>query len=662
MKLNSPRLIGQLCAASGVALSSAILIVGCATGEHTGKFWNKGDVNSDAYVAAEMARDQSFAANKTPAAGGNGKVATVSGTQDGTTGRVALPDFPDQPPPPLVPPVAVTVTSPKADAGRTAAGGAAVGSAQTATAVAGGAQAAGDVAAGSIVAPYVQKRAPSGALDNNRHDDEIVKTKSVFAKQLDPFAETDAEPFLAPPNATKRPMPAVARAVNPAPTLASAAPATTHATPPNGNPFAANDSAAPSAVSTKANATQTLTQPVSAPPAVAPSPPAAVVAPAASADAFDPSASPPVPISATSTMELVPTQSQPTAMPIATAAPGVNAVEAHKSAAVASPARRHVGVRLGDEDLNEDQQSPPHADQTQVVEPAATQVTAEAHPPVAASPYEADHAPACVATPPAPVKHPASATVPAAPSATQDSWESTKASKPRTPSNEPLAPISAPTRVTTRVFVPMELVPRRQAPVMPDAMVSAPIQTSTPAISEAPIKAVAERTRVIAPKVYVERPQASPGSDAMICDSVSVHGKYTGDDDAPLADARPKDLSHPATAAKSASPAAKKSPASMGGKTTSFWDDPFAASTPKHKVSTADFSVPAAPGPFDADDAPSSGLVAVSASVQSVSTSPARASARSRSRAWIVIGMVGGLAAIAVVWRLRRQHGKPQLG
>ncbi|HEV8002950.1 MAG TPA: hypothetical protein VGP63_23900, partial [Planctomycetaceae bacterium] len=104
MKFNSPRLIGQLCAASAVALASAILIVGCATGERTGRFWNKGDVaSSDAYVAAEMARDQSVAVNKTPASGANGKIATVSGTKD-EPGRVALPDFPDLPPAPPSPP------------------------------------------------------------------------------------------------------------------------------------------------------------------------------------------------------------------------------------------------------------------------------------------------------------------------------------------------------------------------------------------------------------------------------------------------------------------------------------------------------------------------------------------------------------------------------
>ncbi len=99
MKLNSRLLISELCAAGAVALCSAILIVGCATGERTGKFWNKGDVaSSDAYVANELAKDQSFATSKTPNATTNGKVATVGGTQDGTAGRVSVPDFPDQPP------------------------------------------------------------------------------------------------------------------------------------------------------------------------------------------------------------------------------------------------------------------------------------------------------------------------------------------------------------------------------------------------------------------------------------------------------------------------------------------------------------------------------------------------------------------------------------
>ncbi len=145
--------------------------------------------------------------------------------------------------------------------------GAAAGSAQAAAAVAGGAQIAGNVAPGSIVAPYVQKRSPSGTLDNNLHDSEILKPKQVFAKQLDPFAATDAEPFLASPNAANRSLAPAPRVANPAPAMASAsAPAAViHSTPASANPFAEGDSALPLVVAKKANAPQAMTQPVSAP-------------------------------------------------------------------------------------------------------------------------------------------------------------------------------------------------------------------------------------------------------------------------------------------------------------------------------------------------------------------------------------------------------------
>ncbi len=67
---------------------------------------------------------------------------------------------------------------------------------QNAGAAVASAEIAGTAAGGSIVAPYVQKRSPSGPLDNSCHDGEILKPKTVSAKQLDPFAETDAEPVL----------------------------------------------------------------------------------------------------------------------------------------------------------------------------------------------------------------------------------------------------------------------------------------------------------------------------------------------------------------------------------------------------------------------------------------------------------------------------------
>jgi hypothetical protein len=682
MKFNSRLLIRELCAAGAVALASAILIAGCATGEHTGKFWNKNDVaSSDAYVAAEMARDQSFAANNSPAAGANGKVATVAATQaatqDGTTGRVAVPDFADQPPAPLTPPAAVDVTSsPKADAGRAAAGGAAAGSAQTATVVAGGAQTAGDVAAGSIVAPYVQKRAPSGAFDNSRHDDEIVKPKQVFGKQFDPFAATDAEPAVVPPILTRQTPPAApaSRAVNSAPTLASAtAPAATaHATLSNANPWPDADSAAPPVVSTKPNVALTVIQQAPAPPAVASSLPAAVAVPAATADAFDPSLPPPVPVSATSTPADASTQPAPVSN--AASAPRPNAFAAPKSAVAAAPAHPHSGIRLGDEDLDESQPGPPHTEEKQVVEPAATQVTAEAHPPVAATPYEADRPPVCVTTQPACVTtpHAARVTVPASPPPTQDSWESTKASKP----GESSAPVPAPAPVTARDLAPMELAPRQHAPALPAAaesvpVVSAPIQTSAAPSSDAPITAVAEQERVVTAKVYAEHHKTGSGSDPMICDSASVHGKYTGGDEPPLAAAPqnphdaaaqgPKDVIHLAIPAHSATPAAKKA-AATDRKTAYLWDDPFASGTSTRGVLTADFSVPAPPGPFEADDAKSIGLHATTAGQQSACAGAECSSRRSRSRAWIAIGIAGALAAITVVWRRRRPHGEQEIG
>jgi hypothetical protein len=705
MKFNFRLPIRELCAAGAVALASAILIAGCATGEHTGKFWNKNDVaSSDAYVAAEMARDQSFAVNSTPAAGANGKVAAVGATQAATqdgTGRVAVPDFADQPPAPLTPPAAVDVTSsPQADAGRTAAGGAAAGSAQTATVVAGGAQTAGDAAAGSIVAPYVQKRAPSGTFDNSRHDDEIVKPKQVFAKQLDPFAATDAEPAVVPPITTRQTPPAApaSRLVNSAPTLASAtAPAATaHAALPNANPWDA-ESAVPPA-STKPNATLTPIQQAPAPPSMAPSLPAAVAVPAATADAFDPSLPPPVPVSATSTSaEASAVPSQPASVPSATAAPTPNAFESPKSAA-AAPAHPHAGIRLGDEDLDENQPSPTHSEEKQVVEPAATQVTAEAHPPAAATPYEADRPatavttpPACVTTPPARMTpHPASVTVPASPPATQDSWESTKAYKPTAGLSESSATIPATVPVTARVLAPMELAPRQHAPAPPAAVesvpvdsapavsapvtsthsVSAPIQTSAASSADAPIKAIAEQERVVTAKVYAEHHKTGGGSDPMICDSKSVHGKYMGGDEPPLAAApqnlhdaagqKPNAAIHPATSANPASPAAKKA-AATDRKTASLWDDPFSSGTPTRSVLTADFSVPAPPAPFEADDARSIGTNAAPACQQSACAGALCSSKRSRSRAWIAIGIAGGVAAITVVWRRRRPQGEPEL-
>jgi hypothetical protein len=155
----------------------------------------------------------------------------------------------------------------------------------------------------------------------------------------------------------------------------------------------------------------------------------------------------------------------------------------------------------------------------------------------------------------------------------------------------------------------------------------------------------------------------------MICDSARVHGKYTGGGAAArLVDAPPipheavpqkmTEVAHPAGTAKLAAPAAKKVGASNLGKATSYWDDPFASPLPTQRVSTADFSVPAPPGPFDVDDAHSTGLKAGSACDTSIAACPARASGRSRSRAWFVIGMLGGIVVSAVVWRRLHHHGE----
>ncbi len=660
MKFNSRLLISEWRAAGAVALGSAILIVGCATGERTGKFWNKGDVaSSDAYVANELSKDQSFAASKTPGATTNGKVATVSGTRDGA-GRVSVPDFPDQPPPPLTPPDAVTMpAAPKSNASRAAASS----SAQAAVAAAGGAQIAGDVAPGSIVAPYVQKRTPSGTFDNNQHDSEILKPKQVYAKQLDPFAATDAEPFLPSPNPAKRSTAPAPRVANPAPALASAsAPAgVIQSSPSSANPFAEGDSALPLAVAKKANAPQT-THSVSAPPAVAPALPYTAAVPVASgaialsgADAFDPSAPSPNSNSATS-----------------------HSIQ--ESAAIAAPIRRHAGVRLGDENLDDDQQTSAHAEANPVVEPASTQVTPEAHTPAAMTPYESDRSSSssCVTPAPAPVRRPASATLPAAPSPTQDSWESTKASRPAPMPSEPIAPIPAPARASARHIAPMELVPQQHAPVMPDAMVTAPPRPSVAPSAEAPIKAAgedtdkatAEQAHGASSHVYAEPSKSHVVSGPMICDSVSVHRKYTGSDSAPVADAppthhdgvsqKPKELPHAPSSAKAAATVPKRVPAPIEGKTTSCWDDPFASTTTTQRVSTADFSVPA-PGPFESEGAHSIGHKN-SGSEQLASTGSAHASAYARTRGWIAISAVGCLAAAAVVWQIRRHHGVARIG
>jgi hypothetical protein len=620
MKFNSRLLISELCAAAATALVSAILIAGCATGERTGKFWDKGDIkSSDAYVSAEMARDQSVAAKSHGAPGTSGKVAFTSGAQDGTTGHVSVPEFSD--PPPAPPAANATPISPgKSDAVSAAARGA-----QNAGAAVGSAEIAGTAAGGSIVAPYVQKRAPSGPLDNNCHDGEILKPKTVSAKQLDPFAATDAEPFLAPSSIAKRPAPPATASINPAAASTAAAPAST-ARPmlPSGNAFAENDNAQTPVASTKANNNLI-------PMELVPGPRTATAGP--------------------------PTAAQPATERVATVMPAAPAFVRPKSAAIAAPARPHSGIRLGDEDLDGDEQSPGRPEEKQVVESAATQPAPETHPNVAATPYEADthhqadthHEPdthGCVTSPPSPVANPARTTTPPAPPA-QDSWESTQTSKPETPSSRLSAPVAAPVNVTAVVPAAAEPSPVQQAAATPAAVPLVAIPQRRAPLSVAPTKAAAARESVAVPKV-IEQSKDDGGSDPMICDSVSVHGRYTGNDTPPPAPApNPFD----AAPASSPVPAAKRDHA-IEGKSTSFWDDAFGSPTLKHTVSTADFSVP---GPLE-DDCQSTGLQAASTAPAAFAAHEAR---RSRSHAWLLIGMVAGLALSAVVWRRWRDQSDP---
>jgi hypothetical protein len=672
MKFNSRLLISELFAAAATALVSAILIAGCASGERTGKFWDKGDINSsDAYVAAEMARDQSIAAKDQAAPSTSGKVAFTSGAQDGTTGHVAVGDFPDPPPVPLGA-NATPVSSGKADAGSTAALGA-----QNAGAAVASAEIAGTAAGGSIVAPYVQKRSPTGPVDNSCHDGEILKPKTVSAKQLDPFAETDAEPVLVPRKVAQPSAPPAAALVNSAATAPPAAtpPSTAHATLPSGNAFAESDSAQTPVVSTKAN---TNPVPMELVPSEQPSAPATPAAPAsaASVEAFDPSTPPPIPTGATSPVGPPPAAPQP-APPqsaperVATVMPAPPAFVPPKSVTIAAPARPHAGIRLGDESLSEDQPSAARPDEKQpdekqVVEPAATEPAPEAHPNVAATPYEADtrhevDTHGCVTSPPAPVGNPASVPAPATPSRVQDTWEGTKDSKPETPPSGQSAPVAAPVHVAAVVPAPAEPSRAEQASATPDLVPlfaipqRAATVTAAP-VSAAPTKTVAARESVAAPKI-IEQSKDDGGSEPMILDSASVHGRYTGNDSPPPAPApNPFD----AAPASSPVPAAKKANTSIEGKSTSFWDDAFGSPALKHTVSTADFSVPVPPLPLE-DDCQSIGIKGASSAPGAAlaATRPAHEGGSSRSHAWFVIGMVAGLAVSAVVWRRWRDHSDP---
>jgi hypothetical protein len=655
MKLNSRLLISELCAAAATALVSAIVIAGCASGERTGKFWDKGDINSsDAYVAAEMARDQSIAA-KDHAASTSGKVAFTSGTQDGTTGHVSVGDFSG---PPAAPPA---VSAPAVSAGKSDVGSAAARGAQNAGAAVGSAEIAGTAAGGSIVAPYVQKRAASGPLDNNCHDGEILKPKTVSARQLDPFAATDAEPFLAPAKVAQRPAPPATALVNSAATAPPATQASTaHPTLPSGNAFAETDVAQTPVVSTKASTNPVPMELVPSEQPSAPVTPSTAPASAATVGGFDPSTPPPIPTGATSTLGPPPAPPQPAPERIATVMPAPPAFVPPKSVTVTAPARPPSGIRLGDENLNDDQQSAARPEEKQVVEPATTEPAPETHPSAAATPYEADthhevDTHSCVTSPPPPVGNPASVPAPPPSSPVQDIWEGTKASKPETPSIGQSAPVAAPVHVAALVPASTEPSRAQQASTTPAAvpLVAIPQRVAPPPAT--PTKATAARESVAASKI-IEQSKDDGGPVPMICDSASVHGRYTGYDSPPPAPApNPFD----AAPASSPVPATKKVNKSIEGKSTSFWDDAFGSPALKHTVSTADFSVPVPPGPLE-DDCQSIGIKGASTpSAALAATRSAREAGSSRSHAWFVIGMVAGLALSAVVWRRWRDHSDP---
>jgi len=611
MKLNSRLRKSDLYAAGATTLLSAALIAGCATGERTGKFWDKSDVNSsDAYVAAERARDQSTAA-KTNSASGTGKIAMVSGTQDSAPGHAALTDFPDPPP---APPAASATTTSRSDAGRVVLGGALAGSAEAATAAAGGAPIAANPAPGSIVAPYVQKRPPSGVVDNKRFDGEIVKPKSVYARQLDPFAATDAGPPAPRPAAQTVPPVAAGPPIELVPNDQPSAPAV---------PFGAG-------------------------------------AQSQSVGSFTPYSPPTAPSEGTTTSGPPPVPPQATVEPAETSAPPADT--AQQPATGATPARRHSGIRLGDENLNEDQ-SPVRSDETQVVESAAAQAPPETQASPPTNSYESDvrheaSPSTCVTTPPA-TKTPANATAPPVPSPVQDTWESARTSRFSAPPSDRFVPLPAPAGVTSVAPIHAGPIQAERAPAPRDSVLHPAAPLPTVPMSAAPARAPFERESVAAPKASIDRPKTGGGSGPMICDSASVHGRYTGDDNLKLAPAVPDPfdvLQKPRDGerrvpASSASPSTKKPNPATGGKSTSFWDDAF-NSPSKHVVSTADFSVPAPLLPLDADDVRSAGKTAPQSGL-AVAKDAARHSRHSRSRAWLAIGLVAVFGASILVWRRR---------
>jgi hypothetical protein len=747
MKFNSRLLIGELCAAGAAAVCTTVLVVGCTTGERTGRFWNPGDVgSSDAYAQAELARDRAVVASASATPGAPSKVAPASGTQDGSGSHVTIPDQADTPPPPLTPPESPTIapTLPADPAAANA--GRASGTAQATGVAVGSAQLAGPDIPGTVVAPYVQKVAPSGAIDNSRHDFEIVKPKQVLAQQLDPFAATDAKPFPAPSNATaSEATRAVAPVDAPASSHSKSAVASAHSSSSDVPPPIPTGAALPPAevsphiVSRDVSAARgtsapqpAVAAPVTAPiitaaPAAAPttaiaapSPailtitapsvtvpsataPAAVVtqtpsvtpasASPAAVEEFDPTlASQPTPAaaatpepaaSASPTASAAPEAS--VAEPVATSSAPPMELESPGEPTVVVPMRPHPGVKPADESLNEDDAAK-HAAASPLVQPAGSQVTPPTQPSGPANTYEAEgHGNAtghpCV-TPPAPPS--AGATAPPQPRPANDTWESTKTSKPpvapsRNLAPAPLAtaapaPVSAPAHLRpAELSSPPSVAPVSTAPVLPDAD-SQPITHSSaaheasshvapPAVSDAELLRALPTTATSETPKSGEPAMINVVSDPMICDSGSIHGRYTGDDSRPTASpSHPVDdrLSHKAPAklpaAPIAHPAAKTSAHSIEGKTTSFWDDGLSAPAGKPTIATADFSVPAPPPP---EDFPSSDSPAKAAGSQ---LALAVTGADSGSPAWLAMALVAGLGLSVVVWRRWRRGDESQAG
>jgi hypothetical protein len=705
MKLNSRLLISELCAAGAAALCTAVLVVGCATGERTGRFWNTGDVSSsDAYAQAELARDRAFATNDNPTEGAPPRVATASGTQDGPNGRASISDSADSPPPPLTPPESPTTeTLPPANPAAAKAGRA-TGAAQATGAAAGSAQLTGTEIPGTVVAPYVQKVSPSGAVDNSRHDTEIVKPRQVLARQLDPFAATDAKPFPTPSNGSTPLPPPAAQPTKSFPTPVSAGLSSADVPPPvpTGATLPAAE-IAPRVVSTEAPATQGATAPphdlvppavvapaVVPPVAVAPAAgPPAVATPAqpvarasaspAAAEEFDPTLASQPPVLSAATPEPAASESPPASVasegpvtePAATSGAPPMELESPGEATVVVPMRPHPAVKPGDESLNADVVAT-HAAARRVVEPAGSQVMPPAQASAPANSYEAEsHAQVngrpCVTPPSASAQPPASATAPPTPTPATDAWESTQTSMPATPPSgnsipTPLAPASS------HEPAPPSTAAALQAPTLPESNSDSHLLRALPptATSE---QSAGEQSPSQQAKPS-EPAMMTVVSDPMICDSGSVHGRYTGDESLPSGSvSHPVDngASHKAHAvhppASAGHPGSKSSDRSIEGKSTSFWDDTWSAPAGKHTVATADFSVPAPPPP-EADDSPSGDLHANAAGADSqlaLATTGCQ-SGSPASRAWFVIGLVAGLAVSAVVWRRWRQSDEPQAG